>query len=160
MTTTRAVRRLLSEKLGAAGAALAFLVAAVHLFHPQRGFLRLLVLLTTGNASLLASDPRPLAFVLSALAILVGVPLAAGSVARRAVYLLGMALVATYFVGYFAWHLSGHGGFLPGRAPLYHGLGPVEAVVSHLRTYPMAALSKAAEAALFAVLVVLYRREF
>lgn len=155
MTTSRAV----SENVEYVGAALAFLIAGVHLFHPQRGFARLALLVTTGNASLLVTDPRPVAFVLSALAILLGIQLAAAGVARRPVYLLGMALVATYFVGYFAWHLSGHGGFLPGRAPLYHGLSPVEAVVSHLRNYPLAALSKVAEAALFAVLTALYRRE-
>jgi len=159
MTTSRTVGDRIGENAGYVGAALAFLVAGIHLFHPQRGFARLALLVTTGNASLLVTDPRPAAFVLSALAILVGVRLAAADVARKPVYLLGMALVATYFVGYFAWHLSGHGGFLPGRVPLYHGLSPVEAVVSHLRNEPLAALSKAAEAALFAVLVVLYRGE-
>ncbi len=145
--------------LGYLGVALAYLVVGIHLFHPKRGFPRLVLLLSTGNQSLLVTDPRPLAFVLSALAVLIGVKLAILGVERRRVYALGMVLVATYFVGYFAWHLSGHGGFLPGREPLYHGLGPVEAVVSHLATYPLAALSKLAEAALFVVLAVLYRRE-
>lgn len=149
----------MSENVGYLGAALAYIVAGVHLFHPKRGFPRLVALVTTGNASLLVNDPRPVAFVLSALAILLGIKLVIADVARKHVYALGMVLVATYFVGYFAWHLSGHGGFLPGREPLYHGLHPVEAVISHLVNYPLAALSKLAEAALFIVLAVLYREE-
>ncbi len=78
---------------------------------------------------------------------------------RKRIYVLGMVLMTAYFVGYFAWHLSGHGGFLPGREPLYHGLHPVEAVVAHLVDNPLVALAKLAEAALFAVLAVLYRQE-
>ncbi|WP_265110034.1 hypothetical protein [Halosolutus halophilus] len=159
MATSRAMGRWMSENVGYLGAALAYLVASIHLLHPKRGFPRLLTLVTTGNASLLVYDPRPIAFVLSAFAILLGIKLVIADTARKPVYALGMVLIATYFVGYFAWHLSGHGGFLPGREPLYHGLHPVEAVVSHLVNYPLAALSKLAEAALFIVLVVLYREE-
>ncbi|QLG62933.1 hypothetical protein [Halorarum salinum] len=159
MATSRAIGRWTSGNVGYLGAALAFLVASIHLFHPQRGFLRLATFVTTGNASLLVSDPRPVAFVLSALAILLGINLVVANVARKRVYALGMALMVTYFVGYFAWHLSGHGGFLPGREPLYHGLHPVEAVISHLVNDPLAALAKSAEAALFVVLAVLYRTE-
>ena len=149
----------MSENLGYVGAVLAFFVASIHLFHPDRGFLRLVTLVTTGNASLLVTDPRPVAFVLSGLAILLGINLVVANIARKRVFALGMVLVATYFVGYFAWHLSGHGGFLPGREPLYHGLTPVKAVISHLVNDPLAALSKLAEVALFIVLIVLYRRE-
>lgn len=149
----------MDENLGYVGAGLAYLVAGIHLFHPKRGFPRLITLLPTGDASLFVYDPRPLAFVLSALAVLLGIKLVILDIERKRVYALGMSLMATYFVGYFAWHLSGHGGFLPVREPLYHGLHPVEAVISHLVDYPMAALSKLAEAALFVVLVILHRRE-
>lgn len=151
--------RWIDGNLGYIGAALAYLVAAIHIFHPKRGFLRLVTLVTTGNTSLLVVDPRPLAFVLSGLAILLGIKLVIMNIARKRVYALGMVLVATYFVGYFVWHLSGHGGFLPVREPVYHGLHPVEAVVSHLVNYPLAALSKLTEAALFTTLVILYQRE-
>lgn len=151
--------RWIDGNLGHIGAALAYLVAAIHIFHPKRGFLRLVTLVTTGNTSLLVVDPRPLAFVLSGLAILLGIKLVIMNIARKRVYALGMVLVATYFVGYFVWHLSGHGGFLPVREPVYHGLHPVEAVVSHLVNYPLAALSKLTEAALFTTLVILYQRE-
>lgn len=150
---------LVGDNLGYVGAGLAYLVAGIHLFHPKRGFPRLVLLATTDNLSLLAYDPRPAAFVLSGLAVLLGVKLVLLDVELERVYALGMAMVALYFVGYFAWHLSGHGGFLPGREPLYHGLHPVDAVLAHLADYPLARLSKVAEGTLFAVLVVLYRRE-
>jgi len=159
MAIAQRTGHLVDENLGVIGAGLAYLVAGIHLFHPQYGFLRLARLLSTGNPSLLVYDPRPMAFVLSALAILLGIKLAIADVRRNAVYLVGLVLTATYFVGYFAWHLTGHGGFLPGRAPLYHGMHPIEAVVSHLANYPLAAAAKLAEAALFVVLAVLYRRE-
>ncbi|WP_256392010.1 hypothetical protein [Natronoarchaeum rubrum] len=159
MAIAQRTRHLVDENLGVIGAALAYLVAGIHLFHPQYGFSRFVGLLATGNLSLLSYDPRPLAFVLSAFAILLGIKLVLLDFGRKPVYALGMVLVGTYFVGYFAWHLTGHGGFLPGRAPLYHGMHPAEAVVSHLANYPLAAAAKFAEAALVGVLAVLYRRE-
>ena len=64
-----------------------------------------------------------------------------------------------YIVGYFAWHLSGHGGFLPSREPLYHGMTPLEALVSHLSYDFRALISKLTELTLLAILIVLYRRE-
>lgn len=159
MSTSRNAARLLREHVGPVGAGLAVVVAAIHLFHPQHGLFRLVLLVGTGNAPLLVTDPRPLLFALSAIALLVGVQLAVAGLARERLFLTGMVLVATYFLGYFAWHLTGHGGFLPGREPLYHGLHPVQAVVVHLGTSPLAALAKLSEAALFVVLGTLYRQE-
>lgn len=159
MDASQSVRQWATSNLGYLGFVLALTVAVIHLFHPQRGLFRLVLLVGSGNTSLLVTDPRPVAFVLSAIAILLGIQLVVADVARKRVYLLGMVLVATYFVGYFAWHLSGHGGFLPGREPLYHGLHPLEAVVSHLANSPLAALAKLAEATLFIVLSARYRRE-
>lgn len=159
MAPSQKMGQWVGENLSYAGAALAYLVAGIHLFHPTQGFLRLVTLVATGNPSLLVSDPRPVAFVLSAFAVLLGIKLVLLDVARTRIYVLGMALMATYFVGYFAWHFSGHGGILPGREPLYHGLHPVEAVVSHLVSSPLAALAKLTEAVLFVVLAVLYRQE-
>lgn len=154
-----AARHLTGPRLRYLAAGLAYVVAGIHLFHPRRGFPRLVTVLGTGDASLLLSDPRPLAFVLSGFAILAGVSVVHLGVRRRPVYALGIGLVSLYLVGYFAWHLSGHGGFLPGRAPHFHGVSPVEAVVGHLVEYPLARAAKLAELALLAVLVVLYRRE-
>jgi len=157
MATVEQAGHVLEENLAYLGAALAYLVAGIHLFHPDRGFPRLVALLATDNASLLVGDPRPALFVASALAILVGIKLVMLDIRPRLVYALGMALLATFFLGYFAWHFTGHGGFLPGREAVSHQVGPVESLVTHVTTYPLAALSKLVEAALFAVLAILYR---
>lgn len=140
------------------GGVLAFVVAAVHLTHPDRGLPRLLLLVRTDNLVLLSSDPRPLLFVLSGLAIVGVLALVPFGLPPKPIYVLGMALVATYLVGYFGWHLTGHGGFLPGRFPHYHGLSPIEAVLTHLQDNPIARVSKFAEALLLVILAILYRR--
>lgn len=141
-------------------AGLAYLVAGLHIFHLQRGFPRLVLLLGLDDPMRhLLYDPRPLLFVLSGVAIIVGIKLVLFGVPREPIYLLGMLLMVTYFAGYFAWHLTGHGGFLPSRDPLYHGLHPVEAVMAHLREYAWARWTTVAEAVLFAVLAVLYYQE-
>lgn len=141
-----------------AAAGLAYLVAGIHLFHPTHGFSRLALLVST-DPGLLLSTPRPAAFVLSGLAIVVGVPAVALGVPRKPVYALGILLMVTYLGGYFAWHFSGHGGFLPGREPLYHGLSPVENVVTHLTGDPWAVAAVVAETALLVALVALFRRD-
>lgn len=148
------------QQLRYVAAALAYVVAATHVFHPQRGLTRLVVVLTSGSPGLLVSDPRPLVFLLSGLAIFAAVTLVLLGYPRRPIYLAGMALMAAYLLGYFAWHMTGHGGFLPNRIPRYHGLGPIEAVVLHLRTYLIARVAVVAEVALLAVLGALYYREF
>lgn len=157
---TRSVRPT-DTQLRYAAAALAYAVAALHLFHPTHGFGRLVLVLSV-DPGLLLADPRPLAFVLSGLALVVGVPAAGGEggPSRKLAVALGIGLMATYLVGYFAWHLSGHGGFLPGRKALYHGLSPTAAVVAHMSEDPWAAASVVAELALGAVLVALYRRSW
>lgn len=97
-------------------AGLAYLVASLHIFHPQRGFPRLVTVLTLdGPMQHLLYDPRPLLFVLSGVAIIVGIKLVLFGFPHKPMYVLGMLLMATYFVGYFVWHLTGHGGFLPAR---------------------------------------------
>lgn len=146
------------QQLRYGGAALALLVAGLHLFHPERGLERFLLLLSLDPA-LLVSHPRPAAFVASAVAIVVGIYLVLFGFPRKPIYALGILLVVTYVVGYFAWHLTGHGGFLPGRPPQYHGLQPHEAVVAHLRSDDWALVTLLAETTLALVLAVLYRRE-
>jgi hypothetical protein len=147
-----------TRRLQYLGAALAILVALLHLLDPNHGMLELFALLYT-NPQLLVYDPRPAAFVLSATALLVGVSLSRNAPNRRPYYVAGIALALTYVVGYLAWHLTGHGGFLPGREPLLHGVSPVENVVRHLTGDPWAAVSMASELTLVAVLVALLRRE-
>ncbi|MFB6167674.1 MAG: hypothetical protein ABEJ43_02380 [Haloferacaceae archaeon] len=142
--------------LAYAGALLTAVVAGIHLFHPEHGLIDLFVLVVVRPVALVA-DPRPLAFVLSGTALFVGLSLVRNAPNRRPYYLAGVAVALTYLVGFFAWHFTGHGGFLPGREPLFHGLSPVENVVVHL-VDPLAAVSKAAELALACVLALLYRR--
>ena len=147
-----------ARRLRYVGAALAVLVALLHLLDPNRGLLELFALLYS-SPSALVFDPRPAAFVLSATALLVGVSLSRNAPNRRPYYVAGIVLALTYVVGYLAWHLTGHGGFLPGREPLLHGVAPVQNVVGHLTSDAWAAASMASELALAAVLTVLFRRE-
>lgn len=154
----RLVPWMTNQQLEYAAAALAYLVAVLHLFHPKLGFQRLVLLLSV-NPEVLLSDPRPIAFVLSGIAIIIGMPLVLLGLPKRVLYVIGVFLMVTYITGYFAWHLSGHGGFLPGREPLYHGLAPHEAVIVHLSSDLWATLSIIAETILLIVLGALYYRE-
>jgi hypothetical protein len=147
-----------TRRLGYLGAGLAILVALLHLLDPNHGLLELFALLYT-DPTLLVYDPRPAAFVLSATALLVGVSLSRNAPDRRPYYVAGVVVSLVYIVGYLAWHLTGHGGFLPGREPLLHGLSPVDNVVRHLTGDPWAAASMASELALLAVLLALLRRD-
>lgn len=155
---SNARRYLTTRRLRYGAAVLALVVAGLHMFHPTYGVVRLTIILTTDPA-LFRSHPRPLAFVLSATAIVTGVLLVLFGFPRKPVYAAGMVLVATYILGYFAWHLSGHGGFLPGRNPVFHGLQPHEAVITHLREDAWARVATIVESALLVVLAALYRAE-
>ena len=146
------------RRLSVAGVVLTVVVAGVHLLHPDHGIPGLAVALAT-RPSILVADPRPLAFVLSGTALLVGLSLSRNAPDRRPYYLAGAAVALTYVVGFFAWHFTGHGGFLPGREPLLHGLSPLENVIAHLTGDPWAAIAKGTELAMIAVLGVLYFRD-
>ncbi|WP_435186490.1 hypothetical protein [Halobellus sp. EA9] len=147
-----------SRALPSVGALLTVVVAGQHLLHPEKGMLELFAVLNA-NPAFLLFDPRPLAFTASGVALFVGLSLSRNAPDRRPYYLAGIAVAAVYLVGYFAWHFTGHGGFLPGREPLFHGLPPLENVVSHLTTDVWAATTKAGEVALIIVLSLLYRAE-
>ncbi|MFB6250807.1 MAG: hypothetical protein ABEI27_03805 [Halobellus sp.] len=147
-----------SQALPYVAALLTVVVAGQHLLHPEEGLLELFAILYT-NPAFLLSDPRPLAFTLSGTALLVGLSLSRNAPDRRPYYVGGIAIAATFLVGYFVWHFTGHGGFLPGREPLLHGLSPLENVLAHLRSSVWAVTTKASEIALIAVLAVLYYRE-
>ena len=149
---------LMTRRLRYLGATLAILVAFLHLLDPNHGLLELFALLYE-SPRVLVFDPRPVAFVLSATALLIGVSLSRNAPDRQPYYVAGIGLALTYVVGYLAWHLTGHGGFLPGREPLLHGVSPLMNVVRHLTGDPWAAASMASELALIAALVALLRRE-
>lgn len=150
--------RLTTQQLRYAAGALALVVAGLHIFHPQYGLQRLARLISS-DPGLLINHPRPAAFILSAVAIVIGVYLVLFEILKKPIYILGILLMVTYVVGYFAWHLSGHGGFLPGRPPHYHGLEPHEAVISHLRSDSWAVAALVSETLLAVILAILYRRE-
>jgi hypothetical protein len=148
----------MSRALRYLAAVLAVVVAGLHLFHPDYGILALFVYL--GVPAL--PDPRPPLFVLSAVAILLGMALVAdGVVDPRAAYLAGMGLMVAYIAGYFAWHMFGHGAWWPWGAGLgghSHTFAEIVLGDHHLRDDPIALASKLAELALLAVLAVLYGR--
>ena len=148
---------LMTRRLRYLGATLAILVAFLHLLDPNHGLLELFALLYE-SPRVLVFDPRPVAFVLSATALLIGVSLSRNAPDRQPYYVAGIGLALTYVVGYLAWHLTGHGGFLPGREPLLHGVSPLRNVVRHLTGDPWAAASMASELGLIGVLVALLRR--
>lgn len=158
MTDTSPVPAVLTlARLRVAAGVLAFAVASVHLFHPTHGGRRFTTVVATDPGAL-ATSPLPLAFVVSGFALVAGVLLVQLGLPERPVVAGGIGLMLVYIVGYFGWHLSGHGGVLPGRQPLYHGATPLDATWSHLTGDALAAAALASEVALLAVLVLLERR--
>jgi hypothetical protein len=150
--------RLTTRQLELLAVGLGVLVALVHMFHPDRGVARLTLLLSA-DPGLLLAQPRPIAFVASSFLVLVGASALALGVSSRGIYAAGMALMVTYVGGYFAWHFSGHGGFLPNREPLHHGLAPHEAVISHLSGSLLATTAVVTEVLLLLVCASLFWRQ-
>lgn len=147
------------QQLRYAAGAIALLIAGFHMFHPKHGLQRLVLMLTI-DPGLIVNHPRPLAFVLSSIAIIIGVQLVIFDISKRPVYALGILLMLTYLVGYSAWHYTGHGGFLPGRESYGHvEIGPLENVIIHLKSDAWARATKIFESILLALLVILYRQE-
>lgn len=153
--------RISNRQLYYIAAALAYTVAGIHLFYPSLGMPALVAYTAAGTPLI---DPRPLAFVLSGVAIIIGINVAVLGIARRQIYVAGVALMAIYLVGYFMWHAFGHGAWWP--------LGPERPWVSHSflgilldshhlhpRNDPVPLISKGAELALLVVLTLLYFRE-
>jgi hypothetical protein len=149
--------RLTTRQLELLAVGLAVVVALVHMFHPDRGVARLTLLLSA-DPGLLLAQPRPITFVVSSFLLLVGATALALGVSSRGLYAAGIALMGSYVLGYFAWHFSGHGGFLPGREPLHHGLAAHEAVISHLSGSAFASTAIVAEILLLLVCVALFWR--
>lgn len=85
-----------------------------------------------------------------------------GVISPRIVYLGGIALMLTYIIGYFTWHILGRGAWWPwgtGLGSHAHTLRTVLLSENHLRADPIALTSIAAELALIVVLTVLYRSD-
>jgi len=136
---------------------LAGVVAAVHLWWGVERFV---------NRYLIhgyVQDPRPLIFVVTTMGIIAGVAYVAMGGRRKPVYLAGIGLFLAYLSGYFWWHLTGHGGALPGMDghSHYHGDSIVLDMISqHAREYPIVLASKAAEAIGIVVLSLLFWLEY
>lgn len=155
--TLETVRTYLSADLDRIAGGLALFVAVIHFFHPQIGFPQLIQYLQLGTLY----DPRPLVFTISGLAIIVGVLLVYNGVARKRVYLLGIAMMITYLAGYVGWHtVLDHGTFWPYiEYPGHSEEGLLETIAAHLFVDPRELTSKAAELILLVLLVVLCQRE-
>lgn len=137
-------------------AQLAVATAAIHLWI---GLPRFLLYVQAGTPF---ADPRQALFVLSSLAVLVGIGLAAWGLRRDYVYATGIALALTYIVGWlvlgghpegnelvaFAWESVGHS----------HG-GPVATLVEHLFGDWRLITTKTIEVLLTGILAVLLYEE-
>lgn len=141
-------------RLGLVAGTLAVVVAGLHLYW---GMPRFAVYVTVGTMP----DPRPLAFVLSGHAILVGVTLVAiDRLDRQRLYLPGMVLLVMHLLGYAAWHTVFRHGFVEsstGHTHDSHGLVDAGVVVlEHVVNSPLAFASKFTELVLLGCLAVLY----
>ncbi|SEA12830.1 hypothetical protein SAMN04488065_1986 [Haloplanus vescus] len=133
---------------------LAVLVAVIHL---ALGVSNWLTYLSAGI--LLPPDLRWPLFVVSGLAIVVGLVAAIAGADRRPLYLGGITLMVVYVVGYFAWHASGHRPlFVVGAGTHHHG-STLAYLGAHVVAGPAETLSLVSETALAALLGYLLYRE-
>lgn len=131
----------------------AMLVAWIHILHPQLGLERLFLYIQLGTLY----DPRPPLFVMSAIAIFVGIIVAYNGYFRREIYAAGLVLMSIYIIGYVAWHsVLDHGGFWPYIAAHGHDeVGFIELIIAHLRDDELALASKLAELMTAGILALL-----
>jgi hypothetical protein len=138
----RALRFLAVQLVGA--------VAVVHLVVGLTGFLEILVngLLAAYLTEFVFERPRTLLFTVSGVVILGGlVATARGHLDRRRAYQLGAAALATYLLGWFAWHtVLDHGFALTGggAAETTHTHGGVVATLASHYVEPLLATLGAA----------------
>jgi len=102
-------------------------------------------------------DPRPAAFLLATMGMVMGFTLVLQGFDPLPIYVAGVGLMLTFLGGYVAWHtVLDHGAFWPGRhAHGHHDAGTVEIVIDHLAADVFALVSKLTEFALLVVLVAL-----
>lgn len=140
----------LERPLRLAAGALAVAVAALHAYWALPGMVRQLSVWQF-------PDPRPGAFLLATVAILMGIMLVVQGFDPVPIYVAGIGLMLVFLGGYVAWHtVLDHGAFWPGRHAHGHGdASAVAIVVDHLIADPFALVSKLTELALLSVLVAL-----
>ncbi len=146
VASDRALRRL--------AGLLAAIVAGIHLYWA-------LPVATQQLRFGILHDPRPAAFLLATMAMLMGAILILQGFDPVPVYVGGIVLMLVFLGGYAAWHtVLDHGAFWPGRHAHGHSdLGPIRLIAVHLLDDSVAFASKVAEVALLAVLSVLTVRE-
>ncbi|NHN41764.1 hypothetical protein G9C85_08990 [Halorubellus sp. JP-L1] len=131
---------------------LALVTAAIHLWI---GWQRLFVYLQAGTPFI---DPLQVLFVLSSLAVLAGVGLAAWGVRREYVYALGIVLMLTYLLGwvFMGGHRTGGGLIAPAWETAGHAHGSALATLfAHLFEDWRLVVTKVVEATALVVLVAL-----
>lgn len=135
--------------------AVVIVVALLHLGHQSAGFPALVAYTFAGNPVL---DPRPLAFTLSSVAIIVGVLATWNNiVARRPAYLAGIAVMVVYVTGYVLWHATGHGGFWPYLdGHHHHDMSLIAILYDHLSADRYALAAKILELLAISLLSYLY----
>lgn len=145
------------RRLKLVAAVLALVVAGIHLLHPSHGGHALVVYAAAGYLG----DPRPLLFALGGFALVFGVVLGYNGFDGRPLYLGGIVVALSFFLGYGVWHtVLEHGAFWPHIEPHGHVEGhPIVVVGEHLLVERLALLSRLAELGLVACLLVLYRTE-
>lgn len=107
--------------------------------------------------SILPPDIRVPLWTISGTVLLVGVVVVVrqGLHRRRLAYWLGAALMMTYILGYFSWHLGGHRAFfIMGNARL-HDTGLVTFLIDHAIAGPIETIALVTETLLLVVLGVL-----
>jgi hypothetical protein len=151
--------RLTTRQLELLAVGLAVVVAFIHMFHPTRGIGRLSLLLWA-DPGLVLDQPRTVAFVVSGLLLLFGASALALRIATRRLYVAGIGLMTTYVLGYATWHLTGHGGAIPGREtpPEAHTMSLPAEILAHLVGDPIVTLALVTETFLFVVCLTLYFR--
>jgi hypothetical protein len=142
-------------RLRMVAAALATVVAGIHLLHPSQGGVALGVYARAGYLG----DPRPLLFTLGGFALVFGVVAGVQGLPRRPLYLGGVVVVSCFLVGFLLWHTAlDHGGFWPHLEANEHpDRNALLVAVDHLRRDALLLASKLAELGLLAALLVLYR---
>lgn len=140
------------DALRIAGVWTALVAAGLHLVW---GAPRLVVYLGAGRLP----DPRPLLFVLSALAVGAAALALYWGAPERPLFGFLVAVMVAYFLGYVAWHLAGHPIVGPGGITTHHHPdGPVAVLLAHLANSGFAQATVALEAVAVAALAALLWR--
>lgn len=129
------------------GANLALVVALLHLGLGIINWLRYL-----SGGLLVPTDIRWPLFVISGIAMLIGLVLARNSGYRRPLYASGMGLMAVYVVGYFGWHVGGHRRLILFGPTTHHDVSLIPFLIDHLFAGAIEFVAVVTEVALFLVL--------